>query len=285
MVLCAGFGTRLRPLSERCAKPLVPVGDRPVLEHTLGKLRGAGFERIVVNAYHRAEDLRAFARAHAEVLLSEEPDVLGTAGGVAHAAGVLGPGDVLVHNGDILSDADLRSLAAAHRGDATLLVHPRAAGEGNVGIDAEGRIVRLRRETVRPGEMGGGDFLGVHVIGGGLRRVLPPRGCLVGDVYLPALREGAFLSIHPFRGAWFDLGTVGTYLDANIAWLAGREAWIGPGAKVAGDAILRSTVVGERAVVDPGVTLERCVVWPGARVERSLADAVITREGIAPRSA
>src|SRR5258706_15827748 len=102
MILCAGLGSRLRPLSDWRAKPLVPVGDRPAVAHVLDRVRAAGAPRVVVNAHHRADDVRAFLPR--DIALSHEADLLGTAGGVAHAASLLGDGDVVVWNGDILAD-------------------------------------------------------------------------------------------------------------------------------------------------------------------------------------
>ncbi|MEO6574142.1 MAG: sugar phosphate nucleotidyltransferase, partial [Polyangiaceae bacterium] len=149
MILCAGLGTRLRPLTDWCPKPLVPIGDRPALAHILDRLVGV---RCVVNAHHRGAELEAFARARSgEVLVSTEVDLLGTAGGVAFASPLLGAGDVLVWNGDILLDLDPNDLVRAHRSEATLVVRTGPKGTGNVGTDDRGRIVRLRQETVSPG--------------------------------------------------------------------------------------------------------------------------------------
>lgn len=288
MILCAGLGTRLRPLSEWRAKPLVPVGDRPALAHVLDRVRAAAAPRVVVNAHHRAGDVRAFLPPG--VALSDEAELLGTAGGVANAAALLGDGDVLVWNGDILAEVDPRALAAAHARSgaaATLVVRPRAAGEGNVGVDALGRLVRLRRETVRAGEARGGEFLGIHVIGGALRGAIPARGDLVGDVYLPAMRAGATLGVHDYDAPWWDIGTVESYLDANLAWLASRgdDAWVARGAKVAPSVELHASVVGEGAIVEGDGALERCVVWPGARARAPLADAVVAPQGRVGRTA
>jgi mannose-1-phosphate guanylyltransferase len=283
MILCAGLGTRLRPLSDWRAKPLVPVGDRPALAHVLERVRAAGAPLVVVNAHHRAEDLRAFLPA--DVALAHEAELLGTAGGVANAASLLGDGDVVVWNGDILADVDLRALASAHRSGArvaTLVVKPRPAGEGNVGVDALGRVVRVR-ERVRDGEVRGGDFLGIHQLGASLRASLPARGDLVGDVYLPALRSGATIGVFDHDAEWWDIGTLESYRAANVAWLAARgdDAWIAPTARVASSVELRASVVGEGAIVEGDGVLERCVVWPGARARAPLADAVVAREGVA----
>lgn len=283
MILCAGLGTRLRPLSEWRAKPLVVVGDRPAVAHILDRVRAAGAARVVVNAHHRADDLRAFLPR--DVAISHEPVLLGTAGGVANAAALLGDGDVVVWNGDILADVDLRALASTHRSGArvaTLVVRPRAAGEGNVGVDELGRVVRLRQETTRAGEARGGEFLGIHQIGAQLRSAIPMHGDLVGDVYLPALRAGATLGVLHFAEPWWDIGTMASYVDANLAWLAARgdDAWVALGASVAPAVELRASLVGEGAFVEGEGALERCIVWPGARARAPLADAVIAPEGV-----
>ena len=282
IILCAGLGTRLRPLSEWRAKPLVPVGDRPALAHVLERVRAAGARRIAVNAHHRAEDLRAYLPS--DVVLSEEAVLLGTAGGVARAAEGLDEGDVLVWNGDILGDIDVHALFEAHRADATLVVSTRAraaAGEGNVGLDGAGRVVRLRRETIAAGEIRSADFLGIHVLGARLRGALPAEGDLVGDVYLPALRRGVTLGVFEHAGAWWDIGTIESYRLANAAWLDGRglRSYVAPTARVSG-ATLVASIVGEGATVEGSGALERCIVWPGAHARAPLADAIVAPAGV-----
>jgi mannose-1-phosphate guanylyltransferase len=283
MVLAAGRGTRLRPLTDVRAKPLLPVGDRPALAHVLARLRGAGVGRIVVNAHHRAADVVAFARAHG-VDVSEEADLLGTAGGVAHAAARLGPGDAIVWNGDILADIDVEALVSAHARDgaeATLVVRPRRRGEGPVGVDAGGRVVRLRAETFGA-EAQGGDFIGVSVLGAALRGRLPERGCLVADAWIPAIRAGGSLRALPYGAEFFDIGTPERYLDANLAWLEGRggSSFVGAGARVAPGVSLERCVVGEGAAVAGAGALTRCVVWPGVRAVAPLSSAIVAGESL-----
>jgi mannose-1-phosphate guanylyltransferase len=278
MVLAAGLGTRLRPLTDLLAKPLVPVGDRPAIAHVIEHLRGAGVERIVVNAHHRASDVRAFAEGLPfEVQVSEEADLLGTAGGIARAARLLGDGDVLVWNGDILAPVDVEAVVAKHVGEATLVVQAMPLGQGPVGLDAEGRVVRLRKESFGE-EATGGQFLGVSVLSAELRKRMPTKGGLVEDLLVPALARGAAVRAHLFAGPWHDIGSVRSYLAANAAWLRtrGLDAWTGPGARVAPGVRLERTVVGAGAVVEGSGVLAGCVVWPGARMTAPNADRVAT---------
>ena len=276
MILCAGLGTRLRPLTDMRAKPMVPVGDAPAVAHVAARVRLAALSRIVVNVHHRPEDVRAWAEAES-ILVSHERELLGTAGGLARAELLLGEGAVLVWNGDILSELDPRALLDAHATagahGATLAVRPRAAGEGNVGLAKGGRIVRLRQERFGEEERGG-DFLGIHVVGDPLRALCPPSGCLVSDVYLPSLRRGEELRAHETTASFVDIGTVAQYLAANAVWLRARaiRSWAHPSARV--NAAIDGSVIGANAVIDAPAL--GSVVWPGAHVQAFCTDVVVS---------
>jgi mannose-1-phosphate guanylyltransferase len=281
MVLAAGFGTRLRPLTEELPKALVPLGDRSVLEHILAAIRRAGIERIVVNAHHLAG---RFDAASLGVTLVVEEHILGTAGGVAGAADGLGGGDVLVYNGDILADVDVSALRAAH-GQAipfsTLALAERLApGVGTVGVGPRGDVVRLR--TGRFGEeVWSADFVGVQILSPAAREALPEEGCLVGDVYLPALEHGERIIGTCAARGFVDVGTPARYHAANMRWLesSGQSTLCGAGGRVAAGVALSHSIVGEAAVIEGTGKVERCVIWPGAAARAPLADAIVLTSG------
>jgi mannose-1-phosphate guanylyltransferase len=285
MILAAGLATRFRPLSNWTAKALAPVGDRPVLAHILESVRRFGGP-TVVNAHHHAAHIRAFLEREApNVFISEEKELLGTAGGVHQALPRFGGEDVLIWSGDILTHIDILPLRAAHengvgRAGATLAVNPAPRGQGNVGIDARGHVVRLRNETVREGEVKGGVFLAIHVLGADLAERLPSRGGLIEDVYLPALAEGRILHAWETASGFHDIGTVATYQAANLAWLeeTGRSSFVGEGAHVAPGVKLVRSVVGRDARVEGTGTVDECVVWPGARVSAPRMREVVVAE-------
>lgn len=272
MVLCAGLGTRLRPLTEEIAKPLVPIGDRPAVAHVIERL--SSFSTRVINVHHRSEDLERWA-AERNIAVSREVDLLGTAGGLEHAAALVGEGDVLVWNGDILCELDVDALVRAHRSEATLAVVPRALGTGNVGLDDEGRIVRLRKEKFGT-EKRSADFIGIHVVGAALRAKLPSKGCLVGDVYLPALARGATLMAHVVDVPFSDVGSIAEYVAANRVWLGARTEWAARDAIV--NAAIEGSIVGSGARID--APAKRCIVWPNAEVKAPVEDAIVTPRGI-----
>jgi len=175
-ILAAGFGERLRPVTDLFPKPLVPVANLPSICYALSLLAGAGITSVIVNLHYRPDAIREYFRENRDfgldVTFSYEPEILGTGGGVANAAPLLGDGDVVVWNGDILAPLDVTSLLEAHAKrpvGATLAIAPRPRGEGTVGVGAGGDIVRLRGERFGE-EVSGGDFLGVSVVSAGLRR-------------------------------------------------------------------------------------------------------------------
>jgi mannose-1-phosphate guanylyltransferase len=274
MILAAGLGTRLRPLTDELPKPLVPVGDRPAIAHVAARLAAAGIREAVLNTHHLAAAFTPDRLAALPLALRviHEPEILGTAGGLANAAALLGDGDVVVWNGDILADVDVRALLQAHRSQgaaATLAVVPREDGAGTVGLDARGCVVRLRGE--RSGdEVSSADFLGIHVIGPELRATFPRKGCFVDDGYRPARRRGALVATFPVSGAWDDIGTVASYLAANMRWLAqsGRDAYVHETARVATGVACGVSVIGAGATVTGTGAVRGSVIWPGAHHRR-----------------
>jgi mannose-1-phosphate guanylyltransferase len=288
MILSAGLGTRLRPLTDEVPKPMVPVGDKPAIEHIRAHLVRHGCTQIALNAFHLPRMLADYARAHG-LGVSEEATLLGTAGGVRAAREHLGHGDVLVWNGDILAEPELllgmRSHAASGA-QATLWVRDVAHGgtivakPGNVGFAADGRIVRLRQESFGE-EAHAGEFAGIHILGAALREVLPEAGCLVGDVYLPALRRGAHLFAERLEG-FSDIGSVRAYAEANFAWLTrqGTPSYLHSSASLHEHGELQSSIVGAGAqVLAP---LQRCIVWPNTRVDGPGYDCIVTPKNRVP---
>ncbi len=145
VILAAGLGTRLRPLSYQVPKPLFPILNRPLLGLILTQLGAAGFRRVAINTHHRAADLQLFLESQGpsplEVFLSHEPEILGTGGGLRKLAGFLGESPFLVINSDILTDLDLAEAFRGHRQDAlaTMVLHdyPRF---NNVWLDEAGQV-------------------------------------------------------------------------------------------------------------------------------------------------
>ena len=182
MILCAGLGTRLRPWTEKHPKALVPVGGVPMLSRVASRLMEQGFDDIVINVHHFADQVVSFV-ADDEVLngvvsISDESErLLDTGGGILHAEELLsrGGGAFLVHNVDILSNADLRGLMREHMEsarDVTLLVSDRKSDRKLVfdsGMNLKGWM-NLKSGEVRPESLNVSDsdralaFSGIYVM-------------------------------------------------------------------------------------------------------------------------
>jgi mannose-1-phosphate guanylyltransferase len=232
-----------------------------------------------MNTHHRAE---AFQHAlPPDVVVVHEPAILGTAGGVCNAASLLGAGEVLVWNGDVLAEPDLGALLRAHTQGgcgATLLAVPRPAGQGTLGLSRASQVVRLRGETFGA-EHAGADFIGIQVLSPGWRARLPSQGCLVGELYLPALREGLPIqvSIHP--GAWDDIGTPQALLQANLRWLARNQLASWSAGEVPPGVRLDSTVLCEGGAAAGDGVLHQCLVLPGATLRAPASRVIAMSDG------
>ena len=298
MVLCAGLGTRLRPLTNRVPKPAVPVCAAPLVKWSLALLAGAGVRRAVVNVHHLPEVMAAAAREAAGALgtalaVSEEPVIAGTGGALREArAHLSGADEILLVNGDVLFDVDLAAAVAAHRASgalATMLLLPMPAGASYAAVetDAGGAV---RRIAARFGPGGEGltpwHFSGVHVLSGALlaRVAAQPFECDINrHVYPPLMASGAVRGL-VVDGYWNDLGTPARYLEACADVLTGRvplgrfrgvEPFAGtdevaPGVRVAQDArvdpgarLVAPAWVGARCAVPAGAVVEGAVLWEG----------------------
>jgi mannose-1-phosphate guanylyltransferase len=282
MILCAGFGARLRPLTEELPKPLVPVGDRSVLAHICSRLARAGYSGALVNTHWLPDKFRAITDIlDIDLTLIHEPDIRGVAGAVGAAREQLAA-PVLVWNGDILiDDPPIAELVerAARTGGACLAIAP-TAGTGTVGLDSQGRLIRVRGQSFGQ-EARQGDYVGLFALGARALSELPVEGDLFADYCLPLLRRGGSVDTIAVGGGWGEVGSIAGYLLANQHWLShhanhGERSFVHPSASVAPGVRLIASVVGANARVDGAGTVERTVIWPGAQASAPLLDAVVT---------
>lgn len=283
MVLCAGFGTRLRPLTDELPKPLLPFGDKSLLERAVAAFAAAGLPDVVANVHHLADRFQSvLPHFRGSLRLVHEPVLRGTAGGIAGARDMLGPGPVLCLIGDVvLERIPSGLLEAASFGGLVLSVAPRPVGSGTVGVGAGGEVVRLRGERFGT-EVNGGDYIGLCALGAQALAELPEMGCLIGDYALPVLRRGAEVRTFAYVGTHVLPGDdLDSYFASQLAWLTSRgtSAFIGEGASVSDAVLLHDALVGAGAHVTGRGILRRVVVLPGARVEAPLQSAIVAPSG------
>ena len=217
MIMAAGLGKRMRPLTPTRPKPLIEVGGKALLDHVLEKLRVAGVKKVVVNVHYLAEALEAhlMSRAHGlEVVISDERDLLlETGGGLVKAAPLIDSDPFLSLNSDNLwidGPADTLKLLASHwddrKMDALLLLVPQARalnhrGMGDFHMGSTGRLRRRERSHVAPFV-----FTGIQIVSKRLLRDAPDGPFSTNLLWDRAIEEGrCFGAVH--QGLWFDVGT------------------------------------------------------------------------------
>ena len=288
MILAAGLGTRLRPLSDLRAKPALPVLGRPVIAWLLEFLAQHDVDEVAINLHHRPESIEdaitRYAPAGLSITYSRESQPWGTGGGIAALGEFLSASDpAVVLAGDTLLDHDLTGLARAHResgADATLLLQPKSpetAGFNTVGIDDLGRVRRIADRFDLGGETDAGVFVGLRLLSPGLFDQLPETapGTAFEDLtdWLMPLAAAGAADIRGYVAeadalAWCPVGTPEEYLAANLSpptvRYFGADPPAAPGTRIAGDGA--DVILGPGAVLGPGARLARCVVWEDEKV-------------------
>ena len=259
LILTAGRGTRLLPLTRYLAKPAVPLAGRTLIERVLDGLRAQQITDVVLNLHHRPETIAAVvgdgAHLGLRVRYSWEEPILGSAGGPRHALPLLESDPFAIVNGDTLSQVDLRAMRAAFddlAADVLMAVVPNPAPLHYNGIvlDPSGRVTAFVPKGADAA--GSWHFIGIQIARQSVFAALPDGVAAetVAGIYREHVGGGRIYG-WPVETPFLDVGTPRDYLDASLS-LAAAE---GRSAIEAG------------AFVDPSAAVERTVVWPGARVE------------------
>jgi NDP-sugar pyrophosphorylase family protein len=273
MLLAAGLGTRLHPLTADRAKPAVPFLGKPLIAGLVELLARHGFERCVVNTHHLPESIRsALADPPLEVAFSHEREILGTAGCLAKAAadGLLDRDrPTLIVNAKLYTDIDLSAVMRAHRASGarvTMVLKPNLEREEFREVRIEGdRVIGFGKSKVPEGPSPL-LFTGIHVIEPEvLAEARPVFSDTVTDLY-PKYIDARLVLGHVDRsGRWWEFSTLARYLELHRR---AAEEGLGP-----------SVVCSRGAIVEPGAAIDRAVVWEDARVQAGafVQDAVIGR--------
>ena len=323
MILAAGRSTRLGAIGTTLPKPLVPICGYPAIRFALELCRRAGLLDIVVNLHHYGDrigqvlgDGSAFG---VRLRYSHEETLLGTGGGLRKARSLFAPGPVLVMNGKVAADVDLKAVLEAHRkapsgtvGTLVLREDPHPELWAPIGVDRTGMVLSMRGQRSERTALGPElprMFTGIHVVEPELLDYLPEGvSDIVGDAYIPALLAGKRISSLTIPGYFAEHSTPERYLEGNLALLAkpgllpqapGALVGVDSGARVDASAIVIPPVriadgadveggatVGPYVVVESGARvaanaqLSRTVVWAGARAEGTLDYAVVMPSGV-----
>ncbi len=305
-VLCAGFGTRLSPLTETLPKPLIPFLNTPLVTYGLDHLASAGIKRVGVNLHHLPDAIppvvdRLAVTMGLDVVYAREWEILGTAGGIRGIWHALGEPDatLVVLNGDSVMDIDLGDCLKKHRAKgrrASLVVRVKDESQpGKVWVDEESLELRGLRDMRHPeatGDLREFDYTGVGLYEPSLLREIPvEKGCVVGDVLGPLMESGEGFGAVIHEGFWAALDNPTLYFQTTRQVLDDPELFaqvplpapldeglfvfnqdgIHDKAKLAGPLLTGAHVSIERgARVGPYAVLDGVEVSEGARVKDAI---------------
>jgi NDP-sugar pyrophosphorylase family protein len=290
MILAAGFGTRLWPLTAGRTKPALPFLNRPLIAYTIEYLKRHGVKDLIINLHHEPDSVRAQIGDGSDYGVRidysvEEPEILGTSGALDRVREQLEKETFVVINGKIITDIDLSEAIAAHRyrkALATLVLLPNHKRErfSEVKITDDGRVSEFAGfpEPVNPQSATRNPqsplmFTGIHVLEPGIFDYIPREvfSDSVRDVYPKAMADGKNIAAHVAGGdsSWRELSTIERYLTISLEFLrrGGRD-----------------TIMDEGCEVESGATVERSVLWKRARVGRGarLTECVVGDDVIIP---
>jgi mannose-1-phosphate guanylyltransferase len=318
MVLAAGLGTRLRPLTYEITKPMVPVIDRPVMEHILDLLRRHGFDEVIANLHYFPDSIKEYFGERISYRIEEE--LLGTAGGVRACRDFFGGEPFLVISGDALTDIDLTALANRHReagGIATLAVKkvPDTREYGVILHDRDGRITGFQEKPPPEEALSDLGNCGIYVFSPEIFDYFPERPFAdwAQDVFPALLENDVPFHIHEIDEYWNDVGSLTELRQGTFDALGGElhlemeGSEVQPGVTVAGDTILPAdatvegpvwigtevrigagvrltgpVVIGDGATIGDGAQLRSSIIFPGTNVvaDLILIDAIAGHSGI-----
>ena len=285
----------MRPLTETTPKPLLPLVDRPILDHVIDHLVVHGVREVIMSSPYLEETFDPFIRSRGgvpSITWVTEREPLGTGGAIVSVLDVLGDEPFLALNGDVLTDLDLTAMLERHRARGAAVsigLHhvddARAFGLVETEGDAHVTAFREKPSDRVPGDINAGTYV---LDPGALTAWEAGRTISIETEIFPTLiGRGAPVCAFSADAYWMDLGTPAQYVQAHVDLLAGRLAgrsypapWIGPGAEVDPSARLAASVtVGEGSRVAAGASLEGAVLLPGAAVEE---DAEVVRSIVGP---
>jgi mannose-1-phosphate guanylyltransferase/mannose-1-phosphate guanylyltransferase/phosphomannomutase len=318
MVLAAGLGTRLRPITYELAKPMVPVLDRPVMAHIIDLLDRQGIDEVVANLHYFPDAISGYFGDR--INYRYEESLLGTAGGVRNCADLLGGDTFVVISGDALTDIDLGALIARHRdaGALATLAVKRVSDSREYGVvvtDEAGHVTGFQEKPDPQDALSDLGNCGIYCFEPEIFDYFPDQPVVdwAGDVFPTLLERSAPFVVHEMAEYWNDVGSItelrqGTFdaltgeLRIELPGRAERPGvlvgdgstlaaaaevngmiWVGRDVEIgAGARLLGPLVLGDGARIGAGASLRDSIVFPGTAVADGalLVGAIAGHRGI-----
>jgi NDP-sugar pyrophosphorylase family protein len=295
MILAAGYGERLWPLSCDRTKPAFPVLGKPLVGFVAEYLARFGVEEVVVNLHHQPDSVRAAlgdgSRFGVRLQYVHEPVILGTSGALDNARELLEGETFVVVNGKLITDLDLNAALETHRSRkalATLVLLRNPKHERFSIVETLDGLVSGFGGMPKPGSPGPEAapplmFTGIHILESRIFEYIPRGGFshTITDVYLPAIARGERIAAHVAEGMWYELSTLKRYLDISLALLRqqGTDVYGGTNSSIDQNADMHDAVCWDEVTVASGAYVRRAVLGDGVRISAGerVEDAVVVR--------
>jgi NDP-sugar pyrophosphorylase family protein len=280
-ILAAGLGERLRPITDRFPKPLLPILGKPILQLILEKVSTLPADRVGINLHHKKNIIENWigqSAFHEKVDLFPEKYILGTGGALKNAEAFLNTRTFLVHNADIISDIDLGKLLDCHLSSDNLLTlavhdHPQF---NNLVVDEHQllrNVCKARCIPLKPLKLLA--FTGIAVYSPKFLRFLPSGVSSIVDTWLKAIESGCKVGTYDVSGcSWSDIGTPASYAFTVFNELRknGEYIYIHPSIEICKHIEIDGYVVAEKGVfLDKGSSFRNCILLPGSTIEKGKA--------------
>jgi NDP-sugar pyrophosphorylase family protein len=280
MILAAGYGTRLWPLTVDRTKPAIPFLGKPVVGYIAEYLSHYGCREVVVNLHHRPESVREALgdgnRFGVHLEYVEEEAILGTSGALDNARHLLNGETFFVINGKIITDINLSAALETHRRTnamATLVLLPNVARERFSMVETRDHFITgfgnmPTKASDNDGEKNKAStplmFTGIQILEPRIFDYIP-RGVFshsTTDVYPQAIAAGERVAAHIAEGTWYELSTINRYLDVSLTMLRkiGRDVLMGAGCVIHDGALVRESVLWDNVKVEQGARVRRAVL-------------------------
>jgi len=315
IILAAGFGTRLWPLTEDRTKPAIPFLNHPLIAYSVEYLASFGIRDIIVNLHHQPDSIRRAlgdgSRFGVKIHYSHEEEIMGTSGALDRVRDMLADDDFVVINGKIVTNIDLNEAIAAHRSEqaiATLILRENVAREhfSIVEIGYSNRITRFAgfpepvRSEMLSLEASANNpsmsvtrvesvplmFTGIQVLSPRIMDYVP-RNCFSHStihVYPCAMEAGETVLAHISSGNWYEMSTLDRYLEASLLLMRERGLSVlqGEGCEIGEGAFVQESVLWDGVIVEPGARVTNSVLADGVRIPRgaTIERAVVVRRDI-----
>jgi len=288
MILAAGFGTRLFPLTIDRTKPAIPFLGKPLVGYVAEYVAKFGFKDIVVNLHHQPESVREVLGDGSDygvhINYTEEiPDILGTAGALDNARHLLEDDTFVIVNGKIITDIDISEAVETHKKTgaiATMVLKPNIKREKFTEVHTKNGFLTDFGDFAHPftaeeikdttGKLTAPlMFTGIHILEPRVFDYIP-RGVysdIVPTFYNPALKNGEKIAVHITDANWFELSTIPRYLDISLAMMNGANVCAGENCVVSGRATVRDSIMWDNVKIGDDAHLYRTIIADNVVIE------------------